>query len=113
MPNVEKLSWYTSIFFFTYFLEHESESEDDERLSKVESEDDEQLTKTQSEDDDEQLVKAQSEDDDEHIARIQLEDDDEQLAKAIQESLNMDSPPRYDHGSIFQPIPFFYPSRYR
>ena len=83
------------------FLDHESESEDDEQLTKVQSEDDEQLANVQLEDDDEQL------------AKVQLEEDDEQLAKAIQESLNINSPPRYDHGNIFQPIPFFYPSGYR
>jgi hypothetical protein len=42
-------------------------------------------------------------------------EEDEQLAKAIQESLNVDSSPQYDSGSIFQPYPFFNPggNRYR
>ncbi|KAH9711585.1 protein DA1-related 1 [Citrus sinensis] len=40
------------------------------------------------------------------IARAQLEED-EQLAKAIQDSLRVDSPPRYESGNIFQPFPFF------
>ncbi|KAM7516610.1 hypothetical protein LguiA_006193 [Lonicera macranthoides] len=40
-------------------------------------------------------------------------EEDEQLAKALQESLNMDSPPRYDHGSLFPPYPYLYPSGYR
>ncbi|GFY86134.1 hypothetical protein Acr_04g0008720 [Actinidia rufa] len=34
--------------------------------------------------------------------------EDEQLAKAIQESLNVESPPRYGNGNIYQPIPFPY-----
>lgn len=41
-------------------------------------------------------------------------EEDEQLAKAIQESLNVESPPsppRYDYGSLFPPYQFFYPSR--
>ncbi|CAL5367175.1 unnamed protein product [Camellia sinensis] len=41
----------------------------------------------------------------------QLEED-EQLAKAIQESLYMTSPPRYDYGNLFTPYPY-YPSGYR
>ncbi|KAF3438847.1 hypothetical protein FNV43_RR17122 [Rhamnella rubrinervis] len=117
-------------------IDLESESEDDELLSKVQSEDSEQFAKFQSEEDDEQLAKVQFEDDDEQLAKIQLEEEDEQLAKiqleedeqlakiqleeedeqlakAIQESLTIDSPPRYDHGNIFQPIPLFYPSGYR
>ncbi|GMH24107.1 hypothetical protein Nepgr_025950 [Nepenthes gracilis] len=43
----------------------------------------------------------------------QLEED-EQLAKAVQESLNMESPPRNEHGNIYQqPYPFFFPSGFR
>ncbi|XP_071739420.1 protein DA1-related 1-like [Rutidosis leptorrhynchoides] len=34
-------------------------------------------------------------------------EDDEQLAKAIQESLNVDSPPRINRGTIFPPLPSF------
>ncbi|KAI8027328.1 hypothetical protein LOK49_LG02G02490 [Camellia lanceoleosa] len=34
--------------------------------------------------------------------------EDEQLAKAIQESLNVESPPRHVNGNIYQPIPFPY-----
>ncbi|KAK4426316.1 protein DA1-related 1 [Sesamum alatum] len=48
-------------------------------------------------------------------------EEDEQLAKALQESLNMESPPRstpprspgYDYGSFFPRFPFFSPSGYR
>ncbi|XP_008797001.1 protein DA1-related 1-like [Phoenix dactylifera] len=39
-------------------------------------------------------------------------EEDEQLARALQESLNADSPPRYN-GHIFQPLPFFFPSGFR
>lgn len=104
-----------------YFSEDESESEDDEQYAKFESDSDEQPTKVQS-DDDEKPAKVQSDDDekpakfqyeeDEQSAKVQLEED-EQLAKALQESLNMGSPPRYDNGSIFQPFPFFMPAGYR
>ncbi|GMP31646.1 hypothetical protein CsSME_00005778 [Camellia sinensis var. sinensis] len=40
-------------------------------------------------------------------------EEDEQLAKALQESMKMDSPPRYDYGSLFPPYPYFNPSGYR
>ncbi|GMI68874.1 DA1-RELATED PROTEIN 1 [Hibiscus trionum] len=36
------------------------------------------------------------------------QEEDEQLAKAIQESLNVESPPRYGHGGSFSPYPFFF-----
>ncbi|KAL5564216.1 hypothetical protein UlMin_027380 [Ulmus minor] len=39
--------------------------------------------------------------------------EDELLARAIQESLNMESPPRYDNGNTYQPIPVYYPMGYR
>ncbi|PQP92520.1 protein DA1-related 1 isoform X1 [Prunus yedoensis var. nudiflora] len=101
-------------------IEDESESEDDEQFAKVESDSDEQPTRFQS-DDDEKPAKVQSDDDekpakfqyeeDEQSAKVQLEED-EQLARALQESLNMNSPPRYDNGSIIQPFPFFMPAGY-
>ncbi|KAL3833414.1 hypothetical protein ACJIZ3_008150 [Penstemon smallii] len=48
-------------------------------------------------------------------------DEDEQLAKALQESLNVESPPpsppprppQYDSGSFLSPYPFYYPSGFR
>ncbi|XP_057951954.1 protein DA1-related 1-like [Malania oleifera] len=40
-------------------------------------------------------------------------EEDEQLAKALQESLNMESPPRYDNEPIIQPYPFFFSSGFR
>ncbi|PON91623.1 Zinc finger, LIM-type [Trema orientale] len=47
--------------------------------------------------------------------------EDEQLARALQESLNVESPPRYGNGSgngngsanSYQPIPVYYPMGYR
>ncbi|KAK9948720.1 hypothetical protein M0R45_004285 [Rubus argutus] len=98
-------------------IEDDSQSEDEEQPSKVESDDDEPPAKVES-DDDEPPAKVESDHDeppakipyevDEQSAKVQLEED-EQLAKAIQESLIVDSPPRYDSGSIFQPYPFFNP----
>ena len=40
-------------------------------------------------------------------------EEDEQLAKAIQESLNVDPPPRINHGGLFPLLPNFFPSVYR
>ncbi|XP_004300585.1 PREDICTED: protein DA1-related 1-like isoform X2 [Fragaria vesca subsp. vesca] len=76
------------------------ESEDDESPAKVESEDNEPAAKVES-DHDEPAAKISYEEDDQS-AKVQLEED-EQLAMAIQESLNVDSPPRHDTGSNFQP----------
>lgn len=104
---------------FSYLiLEDESQSEDEEQPAKFESDDDESPAKVESEDDeppakvesdhDEPPAKISYEEDDQS-AKIQLEED-EQLAMAIQESLNVDSPPRHDTGSIFRPFPFFNPA---
>ncbi|POO02619.1 Zinc finger, LIM-type [Trema orientale] len=90
--------------------ESESESEDDEHLCKIQPEEDEESVKVQS-DEDEEPAKVQA-DKDELLSSVQLEED-EQLARAIQESLSIDSPPRYDNGSMFQPYPFLFPSGYR
>lgn len=40
--------------------------------------------------------------------KSQLEED-EQLARAIQESLNVESPPRYGNGNMYQPMPVYFP----
>ncbi|KAL0396655.1 UNVERIFIED_CONTAM: protein DA1-related 1 [Sesamum calycinum] len=61
-----------------------------------------------------------AEEDEKGKKRIPLEED-EQLAKALQESLNMESPPRqtpprspgHDYGRFFPRFPFFSPSGYR
>ncbi|KAL2499763.1 LIM zinc-binding domain-containing protein [Abeliophyllum distichum] len=40
-------------------------------------------------------------------------EEDELLAKALQESLNVESPPRYDYGGYLSPYSYYYPSGYR
>ncbi|KAF8011870.1 LOW QUALITY PROTEIN: hypothetical protein BT93_I0107 [Corymbia citriodora subsp. variegata] len=58
---------------------------------------------------------------DEHVEAPKLEEmhvesqleEDEQLAKALQESLSVESPPRYESENTFRPYPFFFPSGYR
>ncbi|KAK2987490.1 hypothetical protein RJ640_012149 [Escallonia rubra] len=70
----------------------------------------------ENEDIDHAIAISLSEDDQKGKKVIETEshlEEDEQLAKALQESLNMDSPPQYDHGSLFPPYPSFYPSGYR
>ncbi|KAJ4715024.1 Protein DA1-related 1 [Melia azedarach] len=97
-------------------IEYESDSEEDLQCIKSDSEEDEQ------EEEDERRAKAQQEEDEKRAKAQQEEDarqanaqleEDEQLAKAIQESLTVGSPPRYDSANIFQPFPFFFPSSYR
>ncbi|GLT39103.1 hypothetical protein SLA2020_133100 [Shorea laevis] len=85
-------------------IEYESEPEPEE------DEEDDTLCHV---DEDEPSAKIQEGGDEGH-AKLQLEED-EQLAMALEESLNLnvDSPPRNDHGSIFQPYPFHFPSVYR
>ncbi|KAB1223561.1 Protein DA1-related 1 [Morella rubra] len=60
---------------------------------------------------DEHLINALSEED-EHLMKAQLEED-EQLAKALQESMSVESPPRYDNRNIFEPFPFFFLAGYK
>lgn len=83
--------------FYILFLDDDSQSEEDEHLARAQPEEDEHLAQPEE---------------DEHLAKVQLEED-EQLAKALQESMNVDSPPRYDSGNIFQPYPFFSSGGYR
>ncbi|KAG2244898.1 hypothetical protein Bca52824_093273 [Brassica carinata] len=57
------------------------------------------------------LAKARLEEEEVRRAKTQLEED-EQLAKALQESMNLGSPPPgYDSGSVFPSYPFLVPSR--
>ncbi|KAG7990123.1 hypothetical protein I3843_02G009500 [Carya illinoinensis] len=91
------VSW-TPIFYIL-FLDDDSQSEEDEHLARAQPEEDEHLARAQPEED-------------EHLAKVQLEED-EQLAKALQESMFVESPPRYDSGNIFQPFPFFSSGGYR
>ncbi|KAG6663261.1 hypothetical protein I3843_02G009500 [Carya illinoinensis] len=80
-------------------IDDDSQSEEDEHLARAQPEEDEHLARAQPEED-------------EHLAKVQLEED-EQLAKALQESMFVESPPRYDSGNIFQPFPFFSSGGYR
>lgn len=101
--------------------EDDSQSEEDEQLCKIDEEEDEHVSKVQPKeeedlgkvrlDEDELLAKIQQ-DEDEHLAKGQLEED-EQLARAIQESLNIGSPPRHDNDSVFQSLPHLIPPGYR
>ncbi|KAI9165924.1 hypothetical protein LWI28_022914 [Acer negundo] len=92
-------------------IENESESEEEElQCIKSDSEDDEPNVRAQLEEN-ERREKAELEEN-EQRAKAQLEED-EQLAKALQESLSVDSPPRYDNANSFQPFPYFFPSSYR
>ncbi|KAI4327538.1 hypothetical protein L6164_019987 [Bauhinia variegata] len=90
-------------------IEDKSESEDEE-LCKIEEEEDEHPAKIQDAEDESPATVRHEED--EHLSKVQLEED-EQLARALQESLNVGSPPRYDSGSIFQPYPLHFPPGYR
>ncbi|XVE82691.1 hypothetical protein DITRI_Ditri16bG0026300 [Diplodiscus trichospermus] len=87
------------------------EDEDDKYAEAHVEEEEERHAKAHVEEEDDQFAKVQREEDEEH-AKIQLEED-EQLAKAIQESLKVESPPRYDHGGLFSPYPFFFSASYR
>ncbi|XP_061374493.1 protein DA1-related 1-like [Gastrolobium bilobum] len=79
---------------------------EDEQLCIIDEEEDEHLGKAHL-DEDEYLAKIKQVED-EHRAKVQLEED-EQLARAIQESLNIGSPPRHDNDPLFQPFPHFFP----
>ncbi|KAL9461506.1 hypothetical protein AB3S75_004496 [Citrus x aurantiifolia] len=93
-------------------IENEYDSEDDLQCIKSDDSDEDELDEDEiraiaQQEEDERRAKAQQEEDERRArARAQLEED-EQLAKAIQDSLRVDSPPRYDSGNIFQHFPFF------
>lgn len=100
--------------------ESESESDEDEEEHCIaHDEEDEESAKSERSDD--ESVKSQREEyesaktqKEEYggFSDLQLEED-EHLAKALQESMNVASPPRYDQGSFFQPYPFFFPSSHK
>ncbi|XWS29333.1 hypothetical protein CRYUN_Cryun24cG0020200 [Craigia yunnanensis] len=104
--------------------EPEEESDEDERDTEghVEDEDD-QYAEAHVEKEDDRYAKAHVEEEDDQYAKVQQEEDeepakvqleeDEQLATAIQRSWNVESPPRYDHGGLFSPYPFFFSASYR
>jgi hypothetical protein len=85
-----------SSFIFLFFLDDDSQSEENEHLAEAISEEDEHLAEVKPEED-------------EHVAKAQLEED-EQLARALQESVYLDP---YNNGNIFQSYPFFSPPGYR
>ncbi|XWS33712.1 hypothetical protein CRYUN_Cryun22dG0106900 [Craigia yunnanensis] len=85
--------------------------DEDDKYAEAHEEEDERYAKAHVVEEDDQYAKVQCEEDEEH-AKVQLEED-EQLAKAIQESLNVESPPLYDHGGLFSPYPFFFSASYR
>ncbi|KAE8685377.1 Protein DA1 [Hibiscus syriacus] len=87
------------------------EDEDDKHSSAHEEKEEESYAKPHVDEEDDRYTKVQQEED-AGRAKVQLEED-EQLAKAIQESLNVESPPRYDHGGLFSPFPFFFSASYR
>ncbi|KAF5763712.1 putative transcription factor interactor and regulator LIM family [Helianthus annuus] len=107
----------------------DDEDDDDERsVSSVEE--DNQNHTISSPEDDETESSYLSDEDNKGKKPINYEDDtedDEQLAKALQESLNIPSPPRNHpspprnhpspprnhHESVFPPVSYFYPSGYR
>ncbi|KAL2348461.1 hypothetical protein Fmac_002461 [Flemingia macrophylla] len=84
--------------------------DEDEQLAKIQQEEDARLAKVQQEED-ELLAKIQQ-DEHERLAKAQLEED-EQLARAIQESLSLDSLPRYGNDSSFLSMPHLFPPGYR
>ncbi|GAV91517.1 LIM domain-containing protein/DUF3633 domain-containing protein [Cephalotus follicularis] len=85
-------------------IEDDSQSEEDEQCSRTQSEEDEHISTAKSVED--EHISRTKFVEDEQCSRDQLEED-EQLARALQESLSVESPPRYNHGNIFQPFPFF------
>ncbi|XP_039003627.1 protein DA1-related 1-like [Hibiscus syriacus] len=81
------------------------DDEDSKHAAAHDDEEEERYAKAHVEEEDDRYTKIHPEED-EGCAKVQLEED-EQLAKAIQESLNVESPPRYDHGGLFSPYPIF------
>ncbi|XVF61950.1 hypothetical protein PTKIN_Ptkin08bG0176300 [Pterospermum kingtungense] len=104
--------------------EPEEESDKDEKDSEghIEDEDD-RYAEAHVEHEDDRYAKAHVEEEDDRYSKVKQEEDegqakvqleeDEQLAKAIQESLNVGSPPRDNHGGLFSPYPFFFSAGYR
>ncbi|KAJ0704154.1 putative transcription factor interactor and regulator LIM family [Helianthus annuus] len=85
---------------------------------KEEEEEDQhdEVTSHSEEDQDDDEIPSHSEED--HKGKKIIDDnsyleEDEELAKAIQLSLNMDSPPRNNYGSLFPRLPHFFQGVYR
>ncbi|GAA0157901.1 actin or actin-binding cytoskeletal protein [Lithospermum erythrorhizon] len=91
--------------------EYLTNDEDQKRHSVAEQDQNEHCS---SEEDQEEYS---SSEEDHKGKKVQIDNDtlleeDEQLAKALQESLTVDSPPKYDYGSAFPPYPYLYPPVY-
>ncbi|KAF3530114.1 hypothetical protein DY000_02036399, partial [Brassica cretica] len=91
----------------------EAEEEEEKKLAQAQIEEEEKrrAEEAELEELEKQLAKARLEEEEVRRAKAQLEED-EQLAKALQESMNVGSPPPgYDSGSVFPSYPFLVPSR--
>ena len=90
----------------------EAAEEEEKKLAQAQIEEEEKRrAEAELEELEKQLAKARLEEEEVRRAKAQLEED-EQLAKAIQESMNVGSPPPgYDSGSVFPSYPFLVPSR--
>ncbi|KAL8248778.1 hypothetical protein R6Q59_005646 [Mikania micrantha] len=92
------------------------EDDDDYEHSLSSAEEDDQKQTISSPEDDETESSYLSEEDNKGKKPINNEDsidEDERLAKALEESMNVPSPPRNNYGGVFSPLPYFYPSVYR
>uniref|UniRef100_A0A1J3J047 Protein DA1-related 1 n=1 Tax=Noccaea caerulescens TaxID=107243 RepID=A0A1J3J047_NOCCA len=91
----------------------EAAEEEEKRLAQAAIEEEEKRrAEAELEETEKLLAKARLEEEEMRRSKDQLEED-ELLAKAIQESMNVGSPPRYDPGSMFPPFPFLNPSSHR
>lgn len=89
----------------------EAAEEEEKKVAQAQIEEEEKRrAEAELEEVEKQLAKARLEEEEVRRAKAQLEED-EQLAKALQESMNAGSPPRYDSGSVFPSYPFSVPSR--
>ncbi|WZY67977.1 protein DA1-related 1 [Brassica rapa] len=92
-------------------VEAAEEEEKKVAQAQIEEEEKRRAEEAELEELEKQLAKARLEEEEVRRAKAQLEED-EQLAKAIQESMNVGSPPPgYDSGSVFPSYPFLVPSR--
>ncbi|WCJ30989.1 DA1 [Euphorbia peplus] len=101
-----------------------AQAEEEEKLAREEDEEaerrsrEEEAERRSREEEAKRLAKLEEdekcarEEEDEKRRRAQLEEDEE-LARAIQQSLSVDSPPRYGLGNGFSPFPYLFPSGYR
>ncbi|XP_024975614.1 protein DA1-related 1-like isoform X2 [Cynara cardunculus var. scolymus] len=95
----------------------EDEDRDEDEDGSISSEEEEKKPAVSPQEEDETGSNSTSEEEDDkgkkvidHNSHIE---EDEQLAKAIQESLNVDSPQRSDYDSQSTPVPYSYASGYR